>query len=425
VSVRGEAPQLAVVIPALNERENLELLLPALREVLEELGVPAEIVVADGGSTDGTREAAARRGARVVGQTERGYGGGLLAGFAATTAPWIVTMDADLSHRPVFVQELWTRRREAEVLIASRYVPGGRADMDRVRRLLSHVLNRTYARVLALPLRDLSSGFRMYRREALDGIRPAARDFDFLEELLIRAHCEGWRVAEVPFHYMARGSGRSHARLLKFGWALARTLVRMWQLRNSVDAADYDYRAHDSQIWLQRYWQRARHRIVTGWVGEGPVVDVGCGSSRIIVDLPKALGIDLRHSKLRWLRPRHARLARASGDRLPLGDASVGTLITSEVIEHVTNAEDHLAEAARVLKAGGTLIAGTPDYGRWLWWALEWIYGKILPGAYAHEHVTHYTRASLAASLARHGFEVLECRYVGGCEMIFRARRRA
>ena len=419
------APELAIVIPALNERENLELLLPALREVLEDLGVTSEIVVADGGSTDGTREAAARRGARVVQQIERGYGGGLLAGFAATTAPWILTMDADLSHRPVFVQELWKRRHEAEMLIASRYVPGGRADMEALRRLLSVALNWTYARVLALPLRDLSSGFRMYRRDALEGIRPEARDFDFLEELLIRVHAEGWRVAEVPFRYMARGSGRSHARLVKFGWALARTLVRMWQLRNSVGAADYDWRAFDSPIWLQRYWQRTRHHIIGAWVDAEPVVDVGCGSSRIIVDLPKALGIDIRLSKLRWLRPRHERVTQASGDGLPLRTGSVGTLITSEVIEHVPNAEDHLAEAARVLRAGGTLIAGTPDYGRRLWWVIEWIYGKVLPGAYAHEHITHYTRAGLSASLARHGFDVLDVRYVGGCEMIFRARRRA
>jgi len=65
-----------------------------------------EIVVADGGSRDGTREAAERRGARVVLQRERGYGGALLAGFAATAAPYIVTMDADLSHRPVFLVDI-------------------------------------------------------------------------------------------------------------------------------------------------------------------------------------------------------------------------------------------------------------------------------------------------------------------------------
>jgi dolichol-phosphate mannosyltransferase len=418
------APELAVVIPALNERENLELLLPALREVIAGLGVAAEIIVVDGGSRDGTRDAAERRGARVVLQEERGYGGALLAGFAATTAPYLVTMDADLSHRPLFLEEFWRRRAEAEVLIASRYVPGGRADMGRFRRVLSQILNRTYRRALSLPLRDLSSGFRMYRRDVLRGLTLQARDFDFLEEILIRMYAEGWRIVEVPFHYMSRGSGRSHARLLRFGWAFAKTLARMWHLRNSVASADYDYRAFDSPIWLQRYWQRARHRIVFGYLeSRDGVVDVGCGSSRIIIGLPGALAVDILQNKLRWLRPRHRRLMRASGDLLPLRKGSVGTLITSEVIEHVPNAPEHLAEATRVLRPGGILVVGTPDYGRWLWWVLEWVYGKVLPGAYAHEHITHYTRTQLHAELSALGYEILDCRYVGFCEMIVKARK--
>ena len=250
----ASAPELAVIIPALNERENLEILLPAVREEIAQFNIPAEIVVVDGGSHDGTPEAARQRGARVVPQQERGYGGALLAGFAATAAPYLVTMDADLSHRPVFLQDLWRKRNDAEVLIASRYIPGGRAQMGALRRLLSHILNRTYSRALSLPLRDLSSGFRMYRRAVLAGLTVHARDFDALEEILIRVHAEGWRILEVPFHYMTRGSGRSHARLFKFGWAFLKTLGRMWRLRNSVAAADYDWRAYDSPIWLQRYW---------------------------------------------------------------------------------------------------------------------------------------------------------------------------
>src|SRR5437899_9845874 len=151
-------PQLAIVIPAWNERENIELLVPALKELIADLDVTAEIIVADGGSRDGTAEAAQRRGARVVVQKEPGYGSALLAGFAATAAPYVVTMDADLSHRPVFLEEFWRRRNEAEVLIASRYVLGGRADMSRFRRLLSQILNFTYSRILSFPLRDPSSG---------------------------------------------------------------------------------------------------------------------------------------------------------------------------------------------------------------------------------------------------------------------------
>ena len=224
-------PELSIVIPALQERENLEALLPALRDVLLQLAVVADVIVVDGGSTDGTSAVAARWGAHVVQQRERGYGGALLAGFAATSAPWIATMDADLSHRPSFLAALWSRRHEADILVASRYVPGGHADMSWFRRTLSVALNRTYARLLALPIRDLSSGFRMYRRDVIVGMTLEARGFDVLEEILIRAHAAGRRITEVPFHYMARGSGRSKVRLLGFGLAFARTLLRMRRLQ--------------------------------------------------------------------------------------------------------------------------------------------------------------------------------------------------
>ena len=420
----GNPPELAVVIPALNERENLELLLPALKEVLTGLDLRAEVVVVDGGSHDGTREAAERRGARVVLQQERGYGGALRDGFAATTAPYIVTMDADLSHRPVFLEQFWKRRNEAEVLVASRYVAGGKADMGRFRLLLSHILNRTYRRALSLPLRDLSSGFRMYRRDVLAGLTLTARDFDVLEEILIRVHAEGWRIQEVPFHYMARGSGRSHARLIKFGWALLKTLARMWRLRNSVAAADYDSRAFDSPIWPQRYWQRTRHRIVLGYLeGREGILDIGCGSSRIILDLPDAIGMDILENKLRWLRPRHHLLVRGTCQQLPFRDGRFAAVINSEVIEHVPDKPEVWTEMWRVLRPGGILILGTPDYGRWLWWVLEWIYGKVLPGAYAKEHITHYTREDAMRRLRAAGYEILDCRYVGFCEMIFKARK--
>jgi ubiquinone/menaquinone biosynthesis C-methylase UbiE len=200
----------------------------------------------------------------------------------------------------------------------------------------------------------------------------------------------------------------------------------MWRLRNSVASADYDYRAFDSPIWLQRYWQRTRHRIVLGFLdGRGGVLDVGCGSSRIILDLPSAIGLDILPNKLRWLQPRHPLLVRASCHNVPFRDASFDTVIHSEVIEHVPDVPDVLGEAWRVLKPGGMLILGTPDYGRWLWWVLEWIYGQILSGGYAEEHITHFTRASLAARLRGMGFEVLDCQYVGFCEMIFKARKPA
>jgi glycosyltransferase involved in cell wall biosynthesis len=224
---------ITVIIPSLNEQENLRLLLPSLSYVLNELDLNAEVVVVDGGSKDESKVVAEQAGAQVVPQQERGYGGALLAGFAAARAPYVVTMDADLSHHPDFLREFWRQRADAELLIASRYVPGGSADMGAGRRILSQVLNRTYSRVLSLPLHDLSSGFRMYDRKVLTTLDLRARDFDVLEEILVKVFVRGGRVREVPFHYQARQSGKSHAKLVRFGWAFSRTLLRMWRLRHS------------------------------------------------------------------------------------------------------------------------------------------------------------------------------------------------
>src|SRR5436190_20463899 len=84
-------PEVSIVIPALNERENLELLLPLIRTTLDQLQLKAEVIVVDGGSRDDSQLVAQQLGARVVGQNERGYGGALLAGFATASAPFVVT----------------------------------------------------------------------------------------------------------------------------------------------------------------------------------------------------------------------------------------------------------------------------------------------------------------------------------------------
>jgi dolichol-phosphate mannosyltransferase len=226
------APDLSVIIPAHNEGPNLRALLPPLQALLDERGIRSEVFVVVRDEDDATREAVAG-GWRVLRQEEPGYGGALRTGFRAARGEFILTMDADLSHPPTFVADLWRRRHEAEVLIASRYVPGGGARMPLHRALLSRVLNRFFARGLGVPLSDLSSGFRLYHRRALLLDEVTARDFDVLPEIVVRAYRHGWRVQEVPFLYEPRVHGSSNARIVPFGLAYLRTFGRLRGLRRA------------------------------------------------------------------------------------------------------------------------------------------------------------------------------------------------
>jgi SAM-dependent methyltransferase len=329
-------------------------------------------------------------------------------------------MDADLSHSPAFVADLWKLRTTAEVLVASRYISGGSATMPPARRLLSRVLNRVFARGLALPVRDMSSGFRLYDARVLQGLSLCARDFDILQEILVKVFAEGWRVREVPFHYEPRVFGSSNARVVPFGLAYVRTFRGLWKLRNSIQSADYDDRAFDSPIPLQRYWQRKRFRLITSFIPGGTrTLDVGCGSSRIIGALPPgSIALDIQARKLRYARRFDRSLVRASAFALPFASESFPCVVCSQVIEHVPRDSPIIGELCRVLVPGGRLILGTPDYGGWQWPTIEAVYARLAPGGYADEHITHYTRAELEDRFGRRGYSVVASGYILNAELV-------
>jgi len=421
VEARNEF-DLSVVVPVWNGEHNLGKLLPRLADTLSTLkSGPAEVIVVLPAG-DPAESFVERAGARVVRFDEPGYGGALNAGLAASRGTWIVTLDADFSHHPEFIRTLWLRRREADVLIASRYVPGAVAEMPLSRRFLSRLLNRIYRTALALPHNDLSSAFRMYRRRVIDDIGPVdAPGLDSLQEVLVKAFAQGWKIQEVPLFYRQSRLWES-GRLAELGIGYVRTLGRLMALRNSVKSADYDHRAFDSWIPLQRYWQRARFRVIREMAdGSTRLLDIGCGSSRIVQSLPQAVGMDMQIRKLRWLRAPGRQLVQASLMELPFRDDAFDCVISSEVIEHIPRDQIDLSDMVRVLQPGGMLILGTPDYGRWIWRTLEGIYKIVFPSGYATEHINQYTRRTLRQELERMGLIVMDVQYVGGSEMIFQA----
>ncbi|MDR3387155.1 MAG: glycosyltransferase [Rudaea sp.] len=224
---------LSVLILARNEAKNLDELLPHIAATLTRMSKPFEIIVVDADSPDGTAAVAARHRARVVPQQASGYANALRQGFSECTGGFILTLDADFSHRPDFFEELIRAGDGADIVVASRYVRGGSADMPVTRRLLSTILNRVFALVLGLQTRDLSSGFRIYRRSALQMLAPRGDYFDVLPEIVALACVQGLRIHEIPFHYHPREAGVSKARVVKFIPSYVRTLLRCWSTRRA------------------------------------------------------------------------------------------------------------------------------------------------------------------------------------------------
>lgn len=417
-------PDISVIILALNEGTSIGELVSRVRKQLEAMGAASEVLVVDGNSTDETPRWAAQAGAIVVAQEGCGYADALLTGFRVARGRYLITMDADYSHDPDFLHALWAQRDQAQLVIASRYVPGGYAHMPWVRKSLSRFLNMVGRSVLSLPVRDMTSGYRLYHRKVLAPIQVQATKFDVLIELLTRIYAEGWRVKEVPFHYRRRHGGQSHVSFLRFGLAYAVTLARMWAIRNSLESADYDDRAFSSRIPLQRYWQRRRYSIVLGMLErEARVLDVGCGSSKILEALPHAVGLDLNFKALRFRSHTNRRLLNGDVCALPFKDGAFDAVICSEVVEHIPYHPRIFAELNRVLRKDGLLIIGTPDYGRWQWRWIEWWYNRLLPGAHGQSHVQQYTEASLRERLAEFGFAVLQADSICKAELILKCRK--
>jgi glycosyltransferase involved in cell wall biosynthesis len=408
----------SVVVPAADEEENVPTLLAELHRLLE-------LIVVVPTPEDPTGEAARRAGAEVLVQKQPGYGGALKEGLLAASGEYVITMDADLSHPPEKILDLLAHRNDAELVVCSRYAQGASHSATAWRRLLSRVLNLVYSRALATPVKDTSSGFRIYQARALGELDLRGETYDVLQEILVKIHCQGWRVKEIPFDYRVRAAGDSHARPLAFVPHFLTTLLRLFKLRNDIAAADYDSRAYDSIVLPQRYWQRRRFALVEKMAGPtSPRLDVGCGSSRIIQAHPDAVGLDVQHARLRFLRRTNKLLVRGSTYDLPLADESFDVVVHSQVIEHIPYDRRIFTELNRVLRPGGTLVIGTPDYDRIQWRVIEPLYKLLMPNGYGDEHITHYTRQSLIEELARAGFGIRRHAYILGGELILQAVKR-
>ncbi len=218
--------KISVVIAAYDERDNVVPLTHRLRAALDSIpGARWEIVYVVEG-TDGTREALESLadevpGLRVLYQEHpAGLGAAFRRGFAEVSpdAEVVVTMDADLNHQPEELPRLAAAavRRDLDVLIGSRFVHGGRIEGTPLwKRTLSGTMNVVMRWLWGLPVRDKTSGYRVYRAASLRRLRHRLDDFAFLPELLILARGLGMSLGEEPIRFVYRVRGTSKMAISK------------------------------------------------------------------------------------------------------------------------------------------------------------------------------------------------------------------
>ncbi len=228
--------RIAAIIPTYNEAENL----PDLVSALFALPLELSILFIDDNSPDGTGDVAdelAKKDSRISvlhRAGKLGLGTAYLSGFRILLnrgVQAILQMDADLSHDPARIVDMVERLGTCDVVLGSRYVPGGSLD-DRWplwRKALSAFAN-TYARtILGLPIADATTGFRLWRRETLAGMpldQIRSNGYVFLVETIYLAHCLEYRVGEVPIHFAERRTGKS-----KMSFRVqAEAAFRVWQV---------------------------------------------------------------------------------------------------------------------------------------------------------------------------------------------------
>lgn len=208
-------PQVSVVVPTYNERENVPALLGGIRRALDGL-YSYEIIVVDDSSPDGTADAVRRAGDDDPGiklllrPAKMGLASALVDGFKMARGEYLVMMDGDLSHRPRDLPGLLGRLAETDIAVGSRYVRGGGTSGWPMHRRLMSRLAATLARLcLRLKVQDVTSGFAGYRRNTLGPLLPSLNPTGFKLLVEILARSRDATVSEYPIVFTGRRHGRS------------------------------------------------------------------------------------------------------------------------------------------------------------------------------------------------------------------------
>jgi glycosyltransferase involved in cell wall biosynthesis len=216
------APELSVIMPCLNEALTVGVCVKQAQETLKQHNINGEVIVADNGSTDRSREIAIASGARTVFVQDRGYGSALMGGIAAARGKYIVMGDADCSYDftqiPLFLEKL---RAGYELVMGNRFLGGIRPGaMTALHRYFGNpVLTGIGRRFFKTPCRDFQCGLRAFSRAAYEHMGLRTTGMEFASEMVVKASLLGLHVCEIPTTLSPDGrAGESHMRSWHDGW---------------------------------------------------------------------------------------------------------------------------------------------------------------------------------------------------------------
>jgi glycosyltransferase involved in cell wall biosynthesis len=226
----SSAVEVSIVMPCLNEAETLASCIRKARQALAENGIGGEVIVADNGSTDGSRQLAAELGARVVSVQEKGYGSALMGGIAAAEGQFIIMGDADDSYDFGEMPRLLAKLREGNDLVQGCRLPAGGGTvlpgaMPFLHRWLGNPMFSALARWwFGSPVADVYCGLRGFTRRLYDGLDLRCTGMEFATEMIVKASLYRVRMAEVPvtLHRDGRTVHAPHLKTFRDGWRTLR-----------------------------------------------------------------------------------------------------------------------------------------------------------------------------------------------------------
>ena len=222
---------LSILLPAYLEEENLRLILPRIKSQCQLLTESFEIIVIDTMKPlDGTAELCQELGVKHISRTlGNTYGDAVRSGIASSVGNSVVFMDADGSHTPEFIRNLYENKDPNIICVASRYKDGGYTENSLILVWMSMLVNIGYRVVLGINCKDISNSFKLYPGEALRDLKLKCNNFDIVEEILLKVLKQNpeFKISEIPFTFKKRMFGKTKRNLFLFMFTYLVTLFRL------------------------------------------------------------------------------------------------------------------------------------------------------------------------------------------------------